>query len=106
MKYTSGIFQLSATDLSNYLGCNHLIYLNRLVALGEIKKPTWYDPSLEILIQRGQQHEAAYVQFLQEKGLKVANLRGQSREATIDAMKGGVDVLVQARLDNGIWIFY
>jgi uncharacterized protein len=77
-----------------------------LVAQDKIKKPTWYDPSLEILIQRGQAHEAAYVQYLIRNGLKVENLRGQSMGATIEAMQKGADVLVQARLDNGMWMGY
>lgn len=106
MKYTSGIFQLSATDLSNHLGCNHLTQLNKLVAQTKINKPSWYDPSLEILIKRGQEHEAAYVQYLIKRGLKVENLRGQSMDATIDGMQRGADVLVQARLDNGTWMGY
>ncbi len=106
MKYVSEIFQLSATDLSNHLGCNHLTQLNRLVAAGIIKRPSWYDPSLEILIQRGQEHEAAYVQHLIHKGLTVVSLRGQSLTATIDAMQKGADVLVQARLDHGQWMGY
>lgn len=106
MKFVSGNFYLSATDLSNHLGCQHLTYLNRRVALGEISKPTWYDPSLEILIQRGQEHEAAYVQYLQHKGYTSLNLRGQSQQATVSAMEKGIDIIVQARLDNGIWLGY
>ena len=106
MKHVSGDFYLSATDLSNQLACQHLTQLNRRVALGEIKKPTWYDPSIEILIQRGQEHEAAYVEYLKSKGLVVINLRGQSQDATIRAMKEGADVIVQARLDKGVWLGY
>ena len=97
---------MSATDLSNQLACQHLTQLNRRVALREIGKPTWYDPSIEILIKRGQEHEAAYVRYLQSKGLVTSNLRGQSQGATIEAMKKGVDVIVQARLDKGVWLGY
>jgi predicted RecB family nuclease len=106
MKYVTEIFQLSATDLSNHLSCYHLTQLNRLVAQGKIKKHTWYDPSLEILIQRGQEHEAAYVQHLIHKGLTVVSLRGQSLTATTDAMQKGADVIVQARLDHEQWMGY
>jgi uncharacterized protein len=106
MKVTSEAFFLSATDLSNHLSCAHLTQLNRLVALGKISKPTWYDPSLQILIQRGQDHEAAYVEHLKKQGLSVINLRGQSQEATISAMRQGIDVIVQARLDNDRWLGY
>ncbi len=106
MKHVSGDFYLSATDLSNQLACQHLTQLNRRVALGKIGKPSWYDPSIEILIQRGQEHEAAYVEYLKSKGLVVINLRGQSQEATIRAMQQGADVIVQARLDHGMWLGY
>lgn len=97
---------MSATDLSNHLGCHHLTQLDRLVAQDRIKKPAWYDPSLEILIKRGQEHEAAYVQHLMSKGLTVINLRGQPLASTIDAMQAGADVLAQARLDRGLWMGY
>jgi predicted RecB family nuclease len=99
-------FQLTATDLSNHLGCGHLSQLNRKVALGELKNPYRNDPSLEVLIQRGREHEAAYVEYLNKKGLKVVSLPKQSVEATLKAMKEGVDVIVQARLEGGLWMGY
>lgn len=106
MTFNERIFQLSATDLSNHLACRHLTELNRHVALGEIKKPRWYDPSLQILIERGQEHEAAYVEFLKAQGLTIANLRGKSTDATLEAMQSGAGVLVQARLALDNWMGY
>ena len=87
MIYSSDNFQLAATDLSNHLSCAHLTQLQRKVALDEIKKPSWRDPSLDVLIKRGQEHEAAYVESLSKKGLKVVNLNGQSIEGVVEAMK-------------------
>jgi len=106
MIYSSDNFQLAATDLSNHLSCSHLTQLQRKVALDEIKKPSWHDPSLDVLIKRGQEHEAAYVEFLSKKGLKVVNLNGQSTEGVVEAMKQGTDVLVQASLQEGQWMGY
>jgi len=106
MIYSSDNFQLAATDLSNHLSCAHLTQLQRKVALDEIKKPSWRDPSLDVLIKRGQEHEAAYVEFLSKKGLKVVNLNGQSIEGVVEAMKQGADVLVQASLQDGQWMGY
>ncbi|HTE29953.1 MAG TPA: TM0106 family RecB-like putative nuclease [Chryseolinea sp.] len=106
MRYSSEIFELAATDLSNHLSCAHLTELHRKVALREIKEPNYRDPSLDVLIKRGQQHEAAYVEFLAKKGLTVANLNGQSIESVVGAMKQGVDVLVQAGLQGGQWMGY
>lgn len=95
-------FTLSATDLSNQLRCKHLTQLERKVGLGELKRPSYRDPSLDVLIQRGQEHEAAYVDHL-SKNRKVVDLRGQSQKATLDAMMSGVDVIVQATLEEGQW---
>ena len=104
MKFELSSFRLSATDLSNHLSCLHLTQLNRKVALGEAQKPIWHDPSLDVLIKRGQEHEAAYVSYLEKKGLKVLNLNGKPLEDVIEAMKQGVDVIVQAALKENEWI--
>lgn len=106
MVYSSNGFRLTATDLANHLGCEHLTQLNRAVALGELDEPDWSDPALAILAKRGAEHEAAYVGFLKGKGLTSIYLKGQSLEATIDAMRQGIDVLVQARLEKDIWLGY
>jgi predicted RecB family nuclease len=103
MVFDKRAFQLSATDLSNHLGCDHLTQLNRLVALGELSKPDWNDPSLAVLVKRGEEHEAAYVEFLKHKGLTTIYLKNQPVGATLDAMKNGIDVLVQAKLERESW---
>jgi predicted RecB family nuclease len=102
MKYQNNHFSLAATDLSNHLSCEHLTQLERKVALGKLKRPSYRDPSLDVLIQRGREHEAAYVKHL-SKDKKVVDLRGQSQSAALDAMKAGVDVIVQAILEEGTW---
>ncbi|MGC1240335.1 MAG: hypothetical protein WA874_02045, partial [Chryseosolibacter sp.] len=107
MKYTLNGFELSATDLSNHLSCEHLTQLKRLVALKEIDEAFYHDPSLDALIKRGQQHEAVYVQYLgEQKGLSVIDLRGKDTDATLRAMKDGIDVIVQAKLADGQWMGY
>lgn len=104
MKYSNGQLQKSASDLSNYLGCKHLSKLDLLVAEGKRKAPSWQDPAAAVLAQRGQEHEQAYVTFLKNKGLKVVDLNGQPTEATVEAMKGGTDVITQANLGNESWV--
>lgn len=100
MKLLHDHIQLSPTDLSNHLGCGHLTQLNRLLALGKIDKPSWTDPALAVLAQRGDEHEQAYVKHLMAQGLSVESHRGKSVDATVDAMKRGVDVIVQAPLSD------
>ncbi|HEY9047286.1 MAG TPA: TM0106 family RecB-like putative nuclease [Ohtaekwangia sp.] len=106
MKYISETFQLAATDLSNHVSCLHLTQLNRLVALREISAPHWYDPSLEVLIKRGQEHEAAYVEYLKSKGYRVEYLKGKPWAATIEAMRQGIDIIAQAHLEADHWSGY
>lgn len=106
MKFENSQFRLSATDLTNYLGCNHLTQLSKAVALDELKEPYRSDPSLEVLIKRGQEHEAAYVAYLKKKGLTSIDLKGKPVEATIEAMLKGFDVITQPRLELGQWMGY
>lgn len=103
MKHNSNRFELAATDLSNHLSCAHLTQLERKAALKEIDKPNWRDPSLDVLIQRGHEHEVAYVEFLSKKGLRVVNLNGQPSEKVIEAMVSGTDVIVQAQMKDSHW---
>lgn len=100
--------QLSASDLVGHLNCHHLTQLNLQVAHGARGKPELWDPSLEILWERGAAHERAYVQHLRESGRKVVEIEGVGitpalAEKTLDAMRAGVDVIVQAAFLDGIW---
>ena len=112
MHRRNGTLQLSATDLSNFLGCKHRTALDMAVAAGLRGKPaTFEDPLLELLFKRGLDHEAAYVEWLKAQGLSVEDLSrfdslSQQDElvaATIEAMKAGVDVIVQGGLLDNNW---
>jgi predicted RecB family nuclease len=103
MKQVSSILHLSATDLSNHLGCKHLTQLNRQVALGQRAKPQWSDPALVVLAKRGSDHEQAYVNFLKLQGRSMVNLNGAGHESTIAAMEKGIEVIVQAELTKENW---
>lgn len=103
MKLESEKLVISATDLSNYLACDHLTELSRQIAEDGLKLSYYQDPALEILRQRGYEHEARYVKHLEAQGLKVINLKNKPKEETLLAMKAGFDVIVQARFENTEW---
>ena len=103
MTFDGESFGLSATDLSNHVSCGHLTELNRQMVLGNLTRPYWKDPSLEVLELRGREHEAAYVAFLEKEGKKVVHLTIQGQAATLEAMKSGADVIVQAKLESLPW---
>jgi predicted RecB family nuclease len=108
MIIVGGQLHLSATDLAAHLNCRHLTNLEVDVAHGALRRPHYYDPSLEALWQRGELHEADYVQHLTETGLQVVRIEGKGvtpamMAETLAAMRSGADVIVQAALQDGIW---
>jgi predicted RecB family nuclease len=119
MQKLDGKLIFSATDLSKFLGCSHLTLLNRRTAHGGPRPPYFDDPGLEVVRQRGTEHEQKYLASLTgEGGRTVADLSSRfggdpSREryrshvaASLDAMRSGVDVIYQGCLFDGIWLGY
>lgn len=104
MKLVDGTLRLAATDLSNHLGCGHLTMLNREVAFGRLDKPRGGGAGLDVLAERGQAHEAEYVEHLRSQGLTVEDLSNvRDADATQRAMRAGADVIVQATLHHDGW---
>ncbi len=108
MKVVNGQVALSASDLVGYLNCHHLSALDLDVVQGHREKSQQYDPLLELLKERGNQHEQAYLEHLQNGGFQYVCIDGVdisdvSVHATLEAMKSGVQIIVQAALRaNGL----
>ncbi len=99
---------LSATDLSNFLGCRHRTALDMAVAHGKRKRPYQSDPRLELLWQRGLEHERQYVESLRagrETLIDLSTLDDPDERvsATLAAMRDGIGVIVQGGLADGRW---
>ena len=103
MKLVDTELQLSASDLVNFLGCKHLTELDRSEKLGEIDSPDFFDPSRELLKQKGIEHEIAYERALVGQGKSLFKLTEHSNEATLKAMQEGYDYILQAYLSDGNW---
>ena len=108
MKLIGGALDLTATDLSNFLGCRHRTGLEMGVAHGQFERPYWDDPLRKILFQRGLDHEKAYVAKLRAGGSTITDLSdvrdaAAAEAATLVAMRSGADVIVQAGLRDGRW---
>jgi len=109
MRLNNNSLQFSATDLVGYLNCQALSAFDEAVAFGKSSAPTVWNPLLEVLWQRGTDHEAQYVEHLESLGLAVRVIEGtkvtdQAVEKTKAAMADGVDVIVQAALAHGAWV--
>ena len=99
----------SATDLVAFLECRHLASLERAVALRQLRPPFRDDPVLDRMARRGREYEARFLQDLRAQNLRIAEVRppdtvspsravGPEFDATLQAMRDGVDVIYQAVL--------
>jgi hypothetical protein len=85
MRVQQGAVILSATDLGNHLSCRHLTALDFRLAKGGIAEPSWDNPHLRVLQQRGFMHEKAYVDSLRLKGLSIGDLSSEAADRSIDS---------------------
>src|ERR1700730_14968225 len=107
MRGTPAGVELSASDLSNFLGCRHRTALDLAVVYGIRTVPHWLDPTLAVLQARGLDHERRYIDKLRAEGLDVEDLSEHSLDQVValsaEAMRAGVEVIVQPALRDGRW---
>lgn len=69
--------------------------------------PSWVDPIVAVLRQRGLKHERSYADSLRKQRLKVVDLADRFGDdaliETVDAMRSGLDVILQPALRDGKW---
>src|SRR5579884_2318031 len=66
MQLVDGRFVYAASDLNNYLECEYLTQLDRLVALGQKDAPEHDDPQTQLLARKGDEHERRYLDSLRD----------------------------------------
>jgi predicted RecB family nuclease len=99
----------SATDVSNFLSCHHLLTLDKAEAAGEIRKPFFQDPGIDLLRELGARHEQTYLRHLGEiAGLEVIKIPAsvtwaESVAETLEAVRSGADAIYQAAFQIGSW---
>ncbi|MBA3877275.1 MAG: nuclease [Anaerolinea sp.] len=114
MQLLDGQLVLSATDLVGYLACDHLatLELGRVAGLWE-RPHRRYDPTIELIQEKGDLHEADYLDRLRREGRTVVEIRKEdirttaalqaAAEETLVAMGQGADVVYQATFFDGRW---
>ena len=117
MQLIDGQPVFAATDLVGYLACEHLTALERAALAGLVDRPDRADRELDVIRERGFEHEARYLAELRAGGASVASIerdddeehgeriRRQAAE-TIAAMASGVGVIFQATFFDGQWLGY
>jgi predicted RecB family nuclease len=112
MNVIGGRVVLSPTDLVGHLACSHLTRLELEAASQGAARPERVDAELDLLARRGEMHEQTQLRRMEAEGLRVAHvgdhaetvegLRAAEAE-TLDAMRGGADVVYQAAFFDGRW---
>lgn len=105
-----GTLLFSATDLVNFLGCQHAIFLDLRQLLSPIEVPP-PDPHAELLQQKGLEHERSYLARLKAEGRSIVEINGELSAAnrvdlTRQAMVGGAEVIYQGALLLPPWHGY
>jgi uncharacterized protein len=99
--------------LADHLACAHLTQLELAVARGELARPRLDDPYGQIIMRKGNEHEAAYLARLEGEGRSAARMltydddgfyADEARAATEEAIRAAeADVIYQAYLTDGTW---
>ncbi|MBC5815877.1 MAG: TM0106 family RecB-like putative nuclease [Candidatus Eremiobacteraeota bacterium] len=113
MQLLDGRLIYSATDLNNFLECEHLIELERLVALGARERPA-KSAQAELIASKGIEHEARHLQRLQTQFDDVVTIEvpgentpenlKSAADATARAMQAGARIIYQGVFFDGTWL--
>ncbi len=103
MKLIGSGLRLSASDVANFLACQHLTRLDLLAARGELKPPKEFDVGFLDLVARGEAHEQTVLAGFRAVGLGVAEIDtaapdAEAARATLEAIRCGADVIYQGVL--------
>jgi predicted RecB family nuclease len=102
---------LAPSDLAETLECDHLVQLDIGAATGD-GEPRVKSESNAVVARRGDEHEQRYLESLKDRGLNVTEIKTagwdldgalRAQEATLEAMRSGVDVVYQATFLHGRW---
>jgi predicted RecB family nuclease len=121
MQDLDGTVVYSASDLVGYLECEHLTTLERAAVNRLVPRPDRVDPELQVLQDRGLEHERRYLADLRDQGRTVVDGRHprdsndrlgkleriqRDAQLTLQQMRDGADVIYQATLFDGSWLGY
>ncbi|MEP7369697.1 MAG: recombinase B, partial [Dermatophilaceae bacterium] len=122
MQRIDGQLVLSPTDLTKHLACPHITSLDLADLVGASHDrhaldghapggAKSSDDTLNLVFNKGTDHERAYLHRLREAGLVVTEVptrydvtgRIEAEQQTHQAMRDGVDVVYQATFYDGLW---
>jgi hypothetical protein len=111
MQKINGQVVFSASDLVHFLDCEHLTSLD-LIDLDKPLQRADDDAQEQLVQKKGFEHEARRLQSLQRAGVRVRDLKAESRgmdesiQATAEAMRKGAETIYQTCLRTGPFLSY
>src|SRR5882757_4189592 len=112
MRRTSERVSFSATEVGNFLACQHLTGLELKVADGQLERPAQNDIERRLLEKRGLQHEARVLEYFRAQGREVVVIEAavgaagtqRAAEKTHAAMSDGAELIYQGTLLTEGWV--
>src|SRR3954470_22305414 len=112
MQLADGTLLFSASDLTSFVACPRLTWLQREVALNARPRPANGNGGGTLAARKGLEHEQRYLAGLRAAGLEVVEIptrhgaegTRESAAETRDAMRDGADVVFQAVFSDGGWL--
>lgn len=120
MRIVGGTAVFSASDLTGFLACDHLLTLELEATAGRLVRPGRDDPEIELLAQHGLIHERRYLEQLKAEGKTIISVGADPDELhssglnrlrelndrTVAALREGPDVIYQGAFFDGRWQGY
>jgi predicted RecB family nuclease len=112
MRRTEDFVSFSATEVGNFLACQHLTSLELRVADGELTRPAQNDIERRLLEKRGLEHEARVLAYFEAQGHEIVTISAapgtegmrRAADATLAAMSAGATLIYQGTLLTPGWV--
>ena len=104
MKFAGDRLRLSASDVANFVACQHMTRLDLLQARGALRRVREFDVGFEDLVKRGETHELTVLERFRADGWSVTEISQrpdadvEAARATREAIRIGADVIYQGVL--------
>ena len=104
MKFAGERLRLSASDVANFVACQHRTRLDLLAARGALRQVRQFDLGFQDLVRRGEAHELTVLERFRADGRSITEVSqrpdadAEAARATLEAIRGGTDVIYQGVL--------
>lgn len=81
MKFASDRLRLSASDVANFVACQHMSRLDLVKARGTLRTPREFDIGFHDLVKRGEAHEVTVLDRFRADGRSIVEISCPGRRS-------------------------